>query len=695
MHEGMTFHEEQEEAVASLARTALLSDNLQTLLDETVLRVADTLDVELCQILELLPNGKLSLKAGLGWSSGLVGRASLPSGLDSQAGYTLAQNSPVVVRDLKAESRFADRSWLSEHGAVSGLTVVILGANHRPFGVLGAHTRNPREFGRPHVKFAQTVSHVIAAAIQRHRHEERLFRYARIVESSHDAIIGKRLDGTITEWNQGASRVYGYSAEEMLGRSIGTLIPPERADELPMIYERLARGDHIEPFETVRLTRRGERIPVLVTVSPVRDPSGRIVEASSIARDLSHAKDTERRLKDLTESLEHRVRERTQELVDSQNDLRRMASELTLAELRERRRIATELHDYLAQLLVVGRLKVGQLTAAIATQQGKAMLQELDQILDRSLTYTRTLVAELSPTVLYELGLPAALQWLGNQMQRNGLTVEVRIEEVDAPIPENEAVLIYQTVRELLLNVIKHAAVKQALVRFGKTAQGELEVAVVDEGKGFDVSSLRSRQTVPTKFGLFSIRERLHALGGRFDIVSFPGKGTTAVLRVPLRADTVVPKGSLQAAPASSPSPSRRRRSDKSRIRVALVDDHAMVRQGLRSILDDADDLEVVGEAEDGQAAIEVARRARPDVIVLDINLPKLNGIEVTRRILAEHPTTTIIGISVNDDDQVARAVKAAGATAFLPKGSAASHLMREIYSSRNRRRRESNASGA
>ena len=135
---------------------------------------------------------------------------------------------------------------------------------------------------------------LLAAIVKTHRETEgALARVAAIVESSDDAIIGKTLDGIITTWNRGAERLYGYPAHEVVGRPISVIIPPELRDELPTILARLARGERMDHYETVRVTRDGRRIDVSITVSPTLDAAGRIVGASSIARDITHKKQAE------------------------------------------------------------------------------------------------------------------------------------------------------------------------------------------------------------------------------------------------------------------------------------------------------------------------------------------------------------------------------------------------------------------
>jgi CheY-like chemotaxis protein len=200
---------------------------------------------------------------------------------------------------------------------------------------------------------------------------------------------------------------------------------------------------------------------------------------------------------------------------------------------------------------------------------------------------------------------------------------------------------------------------------------------VEDSGTGFDMTTLTRPADAQTKFGLLSIRERMGLLGGECEVSSSLGVGTLAILRLPLAPSCV---GSTMPAvmPRFESEPAASKSLDRC-VRVLLVDDHAMVRQGLRSILDSYGDLDVVGEAADGQDAVIMARSLRPDVVVMDVNLPLVDGIEATRILRQEHQAITVIGISVRNDPQVRHAMTDAGAADFLPKESAASRLYEVI----------------
>lgn len=140
---------------------------------------------------------------------------------------------------------------------------------------------------------------------QSNNHEEALSQLAAIVESSDDGIIGKALDGTITSWNSGAEEIYGYRADEVKGRPISILMPPDRADEMPQILERISRGERIRHYETVRVTKEGREINVSLTISPIRGGAGTIIGASTITREITTHKKEEEQLREQAALLDH------------------------------------------------------------------------------------------------------------------------------------------------------------------------------------------------------------------------------------------------------------------------------------------------------------------------------------------------------------------------------------------------------
>lgn len=401
-------------------------------------------------------------------------------------------------------------------------------------------------------------------------------------------------------------------------------------------------------------------------------------------REVTERERAERDLRHFNDQLEQRVAERTAETEQRAAQLRALTAELAQTEQRERRRLAQVLHDHLQQLLVAGKFEVA--TAINKSRQDPAIaaLERIEGLLDQSIQECRSLTVELSPPVLYDAGLTAGLGWLGQWMKdQHGLLVELTADDGVDPEGEDLSVLVFQAVREMLFNVVKHAGVARAAVAVRRDDGGQLEVSVRDRGQGFDPATTDAFGEAQDRFGLFSIRERAARLGGDLSIQSAPGEGTRALLTVPDRRIAGTARtGSPHVQPAASASGPNSDAPDGTPpgvIRVVLADDHAIVREGLASALRDYPDVEIVGEAGDGRAAVELVRQTRPAVVLLDVTMPGMNGIEATRTIRSEFPDVRVIGLSVHDSDDIATAMRDAGASDYLNKATASDRLLAVI----------------
>ncbi len=376
-----------------------------------------------------------------------------------------------------------------------------------------------------------------------------------------------------------------------------------------------------------------------------------------LAQELLDRKQIEVRLRQHEATLERQVAARTAQLEHSHARLRRLASELTLAAQRERKNLASELHDYLAQLLVVSKFKIDQLRRNHPDKDPRGLLQEAESSLDQALTYSRTLIAHLSPNVLFIQGLVAALHWLPEYFSKHGLRVEVKSRVSAVKLSEDRSILLFQSVRELLFNALKHAGTGEATVEIHAIEQRILRITVMDGGAGFDVKMLAEQ----TKgFGLFSIRERIEGLDGTFSVLSSPGAGTQIELSIPLAEVLGLPEmsGEVREIEDRSLKPCR----------VMVVDDHQLIRQELTQLVNAMNGVTVAGEASDGHQAVKLASTLCPDLILMDINMPGLDGIEATQQILAQNPQVKVIGITIHTDSDIHTRIIAAGAVASLVK---------------------------
>lgn len=216
-----------------------------------------------------------------------------------------------------------------------------------------------------------------------------------------------------------------------------------------------------------------------------------------------------------------------------QTQLRRLASELSLAEARERRAIASDLHDHIGQALAFIKMNVSQFRGDAVFCGFEDRIDQIMSLLNQTIQYTRNLTFEISPPILYELGLQAALEWLAERYQKKqNLPVTVEVVRSLGKCGEDVQVTLFKSVQELLANAVKHADARRVRVQVDCSESG-IQIVVVDDGCGFDTSILDTSVSNREVFGLFNIRERLNYLGGQMTVDSRPGNGTKIILQAP------------------------------------------------------------------------------------------------------------------------------------------------------------------
>ncbi len=408
--------------------------------------------------------------------------------------------------------------------------------------------------------------------------------------------------------------------------------------------------------------------------------AGQCSRAWELIRLRNQLREREAQMSVLNEGLDQQVRLRTRELEAQTAELRRLASQLSTTEHRERRRLAQILHDDLQQLLVAARMRL-----SLPGSPPGPWRQETEELLRRSIELSRSLVTDLSPPVLFQANFKISLEWLVRRFQQqHGLTVTLNCEqEVEAP-SDDWKIFLFTALNECLFNIVKYAGVKTARVDVGHKPD-HLYMCVSDHGAGFDVQAAASKAASGESFGLFSIRQRVGLLGGRTAVLSQEGKGTRIEFMVPLAQ---MPAATRPATEGVSPEAEKTPVPEavevavpqaSHRIRVLLADDHQMLREGVAAMLTAHRDIEVVAQARDGLEAVELALLYRPDVVVMDLNMPRLNGLEATKLLHQRLPSTIVIGMSMDDREELAESMIRAGAVAYVTKGGPTDQLVTEI----------------
>ena len=513
-------------------------------------------------------------------------------------------------------------------------------------------------------------------------------RFRKTFEGAATGIAITDWQGRFVQCNPAYAQIVGYSAEELRVVVFADLVHPEDREATLVQIHRLMAGE-LPYFEIENRYLHKSGIPVWVhkRVSILRDDTGAPANLLALVTDTTERKRAAEALLRLNATLEQRVQERTAELSQAvqtlewqSGQIRSLASELTMAEQRERSHLAELIHDGLQQLLVAAKFRLDLLArgADPAIRQG---CDEVVGLLNGALDDARSLTSQLSPPILRTGGLLAGLTWLVRwSRETHRLTVHLQAPIWEMPaLPEDLTVLLFQSVRELLFNVVKYAQVSEASIALAQTPEG-LTITVADQGVGFDPTQLRARGGVTGGFGLARTRHRLELLGGTLDIASAPGQGTrvTLAVRAP-KVDRPAPPAERSEEGAPIPAAGAPASGEQRKVRVLLADDHQVVRQALAQMLRAEPDVEVVGEAGTGTAAVTLVRQLAPDVVLMDINMPELNGIEATGAIHAETPAVRVIGLSMYDSADQQAAMQQAGAVAYVSKSAPAEELLAAI----------------
>ncbi len=361
---------------------------------------------------------------------------------------------------------------------------------------------------------------------------------ASIIDSSEDAIVSKTLEGVITSWNNGAERLFGYTAKEAIGQPISMIIPLDRRDEETTILARLGEGQRIEHFDTVRVRKDGTKLEISLTISPVRDAAGKIIGASKIARDISARKrverelhESEQRFRTLADALDTQVQFRTQELrrrnadiLQQSEQLRELSGRLMSTQDEERRRIARDLHDSAGQNLAVLAMTVARLEDEAKCDPARLSqtVKEVRDLIEGLSQEIRTTSYLLHPPMLDEFGLRSALgMYLEGLEQRSGLSIELNIPADFGRLAPEVELAIFRLVQECLTNIHRHSGSKTAVIRINRESD-KIYAEVQDHGKGMSPERFAEVQSqgAGVGVGIRGMRERIRQARGELTVDS-------------------------------------------------------------------------------------------------------------------------------------------------------------------------------
>jgi PAS domain S-box-containing protein len=497
---------------------------------------------------------------------------------------------------------------------------------------------------------------------------------AAIVESSDDAIVGKSPQGIIQTWNLGAERLYGYKAKEVIGRAMLELLPPELKHEESNFLERLARGERIVHFETIRLRKDGSSVDVSLTISPIRDKAGQIVGISHVGRDITDQKRTSEQMRQ-TQKLESLGVLAGGIAHDFNNLLTGILGNASIA-------LEDLPPDSPAREAVDAIITASDRAAALARQmlaysgKGRFVLERID--LSEKVRQTLPLIkSAIPPTVEVQLKLEEPLPLIeADSVQMQQLIMNVIINAAEAIPDQQRGAVIVSTHRESIDDeyVRKHEGSSTSQLSPGPHVLFE----VVDTGSGMDAGTL-SRIFDPfftTKFtgrglGLAAVLGIVRGQHGAVQVSSTPGQGTAFRFLFP-----VAEKSGKDPGNAAQRASSEDLRGAGV---VLVVDDEQIVRDMAKQGLERYGYTVLV--AENGVQGLEIFRRhaERIQCVVLDLTMPKMSGEEALDHMRRVRTDVPIILSSGFNEAQAVQRFEGKGLAGFLQKPYRASALLEKI----------------
>jgi PAS domain S-box-containing protein len=474
---------------------------------------------------------------------------------------------------------------------------------------------------------------------------------AALIESADDAIISKTLEGVITSWNKGAERIFGYTADEVIGKPITILIPPDHIDEEPAILARLRAGERIDHYETIRVTKDGRKLDISLTVSPIKGPTGEVVGASKIARDITEQRQARVALDEAYEEAE-RARGEAEKAAAEKEQMYQQAEESSRLKEEFLATISHELRTPLSAVLGWTRmLRLGQLseedrTKALDTieRNARAQAQLIDDLLDVSRIVTGKLRMDVRPADPNGF-IDAAVEAVRPAAEAKGVRMQKVIDTGAVLIP-GDPVRLQQVVWNLLSNAIKFTPRGGRVQIRSERVNSHLEIIVTDTGQGISSDFLphvfdrfrqadqkTSRQHGGMGLGLAIVRHLVELHGGTVRASSEgAGQGATFTVMLPISPIYQVDASASRVHPGARDLLPGHDTSDRlDGLAILVVDDEPDTRDLLKKGLEYCGaQVRLAGSAAEALTALDASV---PDVLISDIGMPEVDGYDLIRRV--------------------------------------------------------------
>jgi two-component system, NarL family, sensor kinase len=487
--------------------------------------------------------------------------------------------------------------------------------------------------------------------------------YRLLVENIEEGAATLSEDGTVLYSNKSFAAIFDVPLERFIGAPIDSFVS---GDDLANLREllRIAKGGSARG-EIRLITMHGRARTVRLTLSTNRELG---VEAiCAVATELTELVETNEALR-VTET-----------------SLRQLSGRLLQLQDEERRRIARDLHDVTGQKIAFLSMSLDRLGRLVDSRKLEVQetFEESRDVVRKIGEEIRTLSYLLHPPLLDESGLGSAVRWYAEGFQkRSAIQVSVDIAPGLGRLSTDVETALFRVVQESLTNVHRYSGSLDAEIKIFAEA-GRVQLEIVDHGKGMETGTVR----VPIEgiaslgVGIPGMRERLHQLGGQLE-VDFGRNGTRVVATVPVkRPETEIASPEEFAAESADAGDQLRRDADRdrngdTRRRILIADDHEVMRRGVRGLLESHHEWAVCGEAFEGKEAVAKSRELRPDLIIMDINMPGLTGIDAAQQIRRENPSAKILFFSVHESAQTVREVVNVGARGYVAKSRAGHDLI-------------------